>query len=467
MGAGTSPVADTGVDHRDGFDHRDAGTPESHWAESGLVQGLRSIDLSGVRRLVVIAAHPDDETLGAGGLIATAAATGVAVTVIVATSGEASHPDSPSTTAADLAVIRRAEARTAIGRLAPQARLVLLDLGDGRLGAAVDQLADEIRSLLEDSERGQTWLVAPWQEDRHPDHEAASQAAGRVARSTGCRLLEYPVWTWHWARPGDGTLDPATLVAFDVPASSAVLKQWALADYRSQTEPLSPAPGDEPVVPPGFGEHFIRQREVFVDVENSLDEAFFDEFYADTADPWGFRTRWYETRKRAITLASLPRERFGSAFEPGCAIGVLTAELAPRCDHLLATDISQLPLIEAGQRLAGFAGVTLEQRRVPQDWPPGLFDLVVLSEIGYYCGPADLSLLIESASSSLTSDGVLLACHWRHPVADYPLGGDEVHRRLRRESGLEVLASHVEEDFLLDVLVRSPARSVARRDGLL
>jgi hypothetical protein len=111
--------------------------------------------------------------------------------------------------------------------------------------------------------------------------------------------------------------------------------------------------------------------------------------------------------------------------------------------------------------------VTFEQRRVPQQWPKGPFDLVVLSEIGYYCGRADLSLLIESAVSSLTADGVLLACHWRHPVDDYPLTGDDVHARIRRESGLQVLASHVEEDFLLDVFVRPPGASVARRDGLL
>ena len=124
-------------------------------------------------------------------------------------------------------------------------------------------------------------------------------------------------------------------------------------------------------------------------------------------------------------------------------------------------------MIEARARLAGRAGVVFEQRRVPQDWPSGWFDLVVLSEIGYYCGTSDLSLLIQAAAASLTPDGVLLACHWRHPVADYPLTGDEVHARLRRESGLAVLASHVEEDFLLDVFTPAPARSVARVDGLL
>ena len=199
----------------------------------------------------------------------------------------------------------------------------------------------------------------------------------------------------------------------------------------------------------------------------SLGGQYFDGFYQAGTDPWGFETRWYEARKRAVTMASLPRPRFASAFEPGCAIGVLTAELAPRCARLLATDISEVPLTVARQRLSGQPGVTLEQRQVPQAWPAGPFDLIVLSEIGYYCDPADLSLLIAAAVSSLTADGVVLACHWRHPVADYPMTGDAVHHQLRRESGLSILVEHIEEDFRLDVLTPSPAESVARRDGLL
>jgi hypothetical protein len=320
-----------------------------------------------------------------------------------------------------------------------------------------------------DHSQQSTWIISPWLSDNHPDHTAVAQAARLVAGALGCTLLEYPVWAWHWAHPGDSTFSAEMLVALDLSAGALRTKAQAMAEYRSQTEPISAAAGDEAVVPPGFQEHFLRQREFFVLPRSgeSLDRGYFDGFYTAGPDPWGFESRWYEKRKRAITLASLPRERFASGFEPGCSIGVLTAELAARCDTLLATDISQTPLSHARQRLEGHSGVTFEQRRVPQQWPKGPFDLVVLSEIGYYCGRADLSLLIESAVSSLTADGVLLACHWRHPVDDYPLTGDDVHARIRRESGLQVLASHVEEDFLLDVFVRPPGASVARRDGLL
>lgn len=194
----------------------------------------------------------------------------------------------------------------------------------------------------------------------------------------------------------------------------------------------------------------------------------FDAFYADGGeDPWGFTDRWYEQRKQAITLASLPRRHFGRAFEPGCSIGVLTELLAPRCEDLLATDVAQAALLQARRRTSRFPQVRIERASVPAQWPDGEFDLIVLSEVGYYCGSDDLTRLAERAASSLAVAGVLVACHWRHPVAEYPISGDDVHAALRAQSGLASLAQHLEEDFVLDVLVRPPAVSVARATGLL
>jgi len=194
----------------------------------------------------------------------------------------------------------------------------------------------------------------------------------------------------------------------------------------------------------------------------------FDAFYADgDEDPWGFTDRWYEQRKQAITLAALPRRHFGRAFEPGCSIGVLTELLAPRCENLLATDVAQAALLQARRRTSRFPQVRIERASVPAQWPDGEFDLIVLSEVGYYCGSTDLTRLAERAAASLAADGVLVACHWRHPVAEYPISGDDVHAALRAQSGLASLAHHLEEDFVLDVLVRPPAVSVARATGLL
>jgi SAM-dependent methyltransferase len=200
----------------------------------------------------------------------------------------------------------------------------------------------------------------------------------------------------------------------------------------------------------------------------SLGGQFFDDFYREQGeDPWGFTDRWYEQRKRAVTLASLPRPRFRRALEVGCSVGVLTSDLAPRCDELLALDVAGAAVALARERTRTLPSVRVEQMAVPAQWPEGTFDLVVLSEVGYYLSLDELTCLCDRSIGSLAPDGVLVACHWRHPVEEYPLRGDTVHAVLRSRTEVVSLARHEEEDFLLDVLVRPPAVSVAGQTGLL
>ncbi|WP_432570343.1 PIG-L family deacetylase [Kineococcus sp. SYSU DK005] len=481
------------------FTHDGAGTPEEAWRRWPGLGDLPVLELQGLAHLLVVAAHPDDETLGAGGLIARAAAAGARVDVVVATDGEASHPHSPTTTPERLARVRAAELERAVAVLAPGARVHRLELGDGRL--AEPERAGALRGAVAALVRPGSWVVPPWRGDGHPDHEAAARAAGAAARAAGARVLEFPVWAWHWAHPGDARVPWARAVRLPLDEEVLARKRSALAEHVSQTAPLSPHPGDGALLAPGVLQHFTRPAEVFLiapapgrddggddgdrdgDADGdvgadgdgdgaggSLPASFFEEFYAEHGeDPWGFEDRWYERRKRALTLASLPRERFRSALEVGCSGGVLTAELAPRCGELLALDAAASAVRRAGERVraAGFGQrVTARVGTVPGHWPPGVFDLVVLSEVAYYCGPRDLAELVARAAGSLAHDGVLVACHWRHLVRGYPLTGDEVHRVLRAEPGLQVLVSHEEEDFLLDVLVPAPAVSVARAGGL-
>jgi len=200
----------------------------------------------------------------------------------------------------------------------------------------------------------------------------------------------------------------------------------------------------------------------------SLPPAYFDDVYAGGVDPWGFRDRWYEERKRALTLAALPARDLGRCFEPGCSIGVLTAALAPRCTTLLGTDVSPVALSAARRRLAGQPQVTLERRVLPGEWPAGTFDTVVVSELAYYLVGGDLDLFWRRACGALAPAGTLLACHWRHPVTDYPIGGDEAHDGLgaaATAAGLGRLVHHIEDDLVLEVFSPDP-RSVAARGGL-
>ena len=141
-------------------------------------------------------------------------------------------------------------------------------------------------------------------------------------------------------------------------------------------------------------------------------------------------TRWYEARKYALSVALLPAERYRDAFEPGCSIGVLTELLAPRCDRLLSCDGAAAAVRETAARTAQLPQVRVQRAVIPHDWPPGEFDLIVFSEILYYFAGEDLDRVLRLGVSALRPGGTLLAVHWRHPVADYPRGGDEVHQAL-------------------------------------
>ena len=201
----------------------------------------------------------------------------------------------------------------------------------------------------------------------------------------------------------------------------------------------------------------------------TLDADYFRERYAASPDPYGLAERWYEARKYTVTVALLPRERYGSAFEPGCSIGVLTARLAARCDNLLSCDVVPDAVASARGRTAGLPGVRVEQRAIPQDWPPGTFDLIVLSELLYYFDDADLNQVLRLAAGALRPYGHLLTVHWRHPAPDHPRTGDDVHVTLARYAGLTRLAHYRDQDFTAEVFARADGdlRSVAQAGGIV
>jgi SAM-dependent methyltransferase len=200
----------------------------------------------------------------------------------------------------------------------------------------------------------------------------------------------------------------------------------------------------------------------------TMEPGYFDDMYAASPDPWGFTSRWYERRKYAITLALLPAARYRDAFEPGCSIGVLTSQLAGRCDRLLACDGAAAAVTEAARRNAAHEHVRVEQRALPQDWPPGRFDLIVFSEILYYFGDDDLAGVLSRAAGALAPGGTLIAVHWRHHVAEYPRSGDDAHAALGRQPGLARLAAYADPDFRAEVYRQGgePPASVAQAGGL-
>ena len=431
------------------FTHLGPGTPAQAWrAEPGFGTG-DPLDLAEVERIVVLAAHPDDEALGAAGLVATATRAGIRVDLVVATDGEGSHPDSPTLPPSELAEVRHAEALEAARAMAvPQERLHRLRLPDGGVEAHVEQVTRVVVELVGDG--ADCVVVAPWRQDGHPDHEAMGRAGAAAARRTGAELWEFPIWFWHFGRPQEapwGLLRP-----FRLDQTAEAVKARAIAAHRSQVEPLSELSGDEVLLGPDLLAHFLPGPEHYLRTpgQDCPDPAL-DELHRREEDPWGVESRWYERRKRDLVLAVLPRMRFEHALELGCSTGALAASLADRADRVLAVDSSPAALAAARRRFADDPRVTVAGLDVPGEWPEGSFDLVVVSEIGYFLSPRAIERLVDRVAGSLSPDGVVVLCHWRHHVEGWPLDADTVHAAFERGPGPGVAASYRDRDMEIRV----------------
>jgi SAM-dependent methyltransferase len=189
---------------------------------------------------------------------------------------------------------------------------------------------------------------------------------------------------------------------------------------------------------------------------NTLSPDYFDKVYQANTDPWQFASSPYEREKYAATLAALPRPHYGRAFEIGCSIGVLTAQLALKCGHLLSIDVSEAALAQARQRCVNLPQVEIQKMQVPVEFPTGQFDLILVSEVGYYWSPADMARAADQMLAALSPGGQLLLVHWTPVVPDYPQTGDEVHTFFlqKAEPGgpLRHLTGERYEKYRLDLL---------------
>ena len=196
--------------------------------------------------------------------------------------------------------------------------------------------------------------------------------------------------------------------------------------------------------------------------KNTLKPAYFEVVYGANQDPWQFETSPYEQEKYAVTIAALPRSDYKSGFEIGCSIGVLTRQLAIRCHSLLSIDVSEVALRQARQRLADAPQVRIENRMVPADFPDEQFDLIMVSEVGYYLSMPDLLKTRQLMLDHLEPGGHLLLVHWTPAVHDYPLTGDQVHEVFLAKAGEGQPFRHLhglrQETYRLDLFERSTSQ---------
>jgi len=229
------------------------GTPEDDWRAWTAMADWPPLPLDAPGPPLVVAPHPDDEILGVAGLMARLGAADLAAV----TDGEASHPGSTVHTRDELAAIRRAETGEALRRLGlGECRVHRLGHRDG--GIEEQTLAKELAGLLTPGR----WCLVTWRGDGHPDHEAAGRAAAHACAETGARLLEYPIWTWHWAYPNDPDVPWAMARRIDLPAEARAAKAAAIAAFPSQIAPLGPAEADAAILPPHVLARFARPFEV-------------------------------------------------------------------------------------------------------------------------------------------------------------------------------------------------------------
>lgn len=183
----------------------------------------------------------------------------------------------------------------------------------------------------------------------------------------------------------------------------------------------------------------------------SLQADYFDTLYAANPDPWRMETSAYEDAKYGATLAALPRERYAHAVEIGCAVGVLTARLAARCDDLLGIDVAQAALDRAAERCRGLP-VRFERSMLPDTPPVGRFDLIMLSEVLYYFDPAGVTRLAAAVRGMAAPEADILLVHWLGETPDYPLTGEEAVAAFEAAGSWQIMQRARTPDYRLDLL---------------
>jgi LmbE family N-acetylglucosaminyl deacetylase len=218
------------------------------------------------RSCVVLAPHPDDETLGCGATIMRKRAAGALVHIVIATDGRHSlqRSDPP---AEALANLREEEARRAgaILGLAGE-NIAFLRFEDGRLVDHRPRLRDRLAAIVNEIDPDEIFVSSIL--DSHPDHRVLAEVARELTQVLSHRprvLYEYPIWFWDPRLWRVGDLLDLRICAVRT-EEFRIRKCAAIAAYRSQVADLTGASGAPPPLRRGFLRQFLRREEIFFEI---------------------------------------------------------------------------------------------------------------------------------------------------------------------------------------------------------
>jgi LmbE family N-acetylglucosaminyl deacetylase len=244
-------------------DETHAGTDERTWLGSSRLRTLPSLRVTPPGRLVIVAPHPDDEVLGAGGLLQSMHHLGVELAIVAVTDGEGSHPVAHSR-GVDIASTRAAESTVALDRLGcGPVPVTRLGLPDGAVASEISRLTEALSDLLGPDDL----CLTPWRSDGHPDHDATGVATLAVAAATGTAVLEYLVWAWHWASPDNAVVPWPNCRRFDLSSAQRARKRRATNAFSSQISPHRSEQRKGPVLTDAVLQRFWRPFEVFIEAD--------------------------------------------------------------------------------------------------------------------------------------------------------------------------------------------------------
>jgi SAM-dependent methyltransferase len=164
-----------------------------------------------------------------------------------------------------------------------------------------------------------------------------------------------------------------------------------------------------------------------MNIDPARSQEAFEACYSGGRDPWSFANDPYELGRYQSILASLQRSSYGTIYEPGCSIGVLTWSLAAIADRVIATDFAPSAIAQARARCARRPNIEFICADLQGFTPREPLDLIVFSEIGYYFSATALTAIVSKLADEMPQGSEFVAAHWLGTSDDHVLHGHRVH----------------------------------------